>query len=180
MSLPEEPFIRFAGLLSDRERLQALEAATVVVCPSPYESLSLLALEALSVGTPILANARSAVLVEHCVRSNGGLYYADRDEFVECLKLLVGDERLRAAHGPQRPRLRRARTTAGMSCSASTSGCSRRSGTRGSYLSSSSAAGAIEPATPRRQRGSAGGRRRAGSAPLPLPCASAAGGCRTA
>ena len=52
MALPEEPFIRFAGLLSDRERLQALEAATVVVCPSPYESLSLLALEALSVGTP--------------------------------------------------------------------------------------------------------------------------------
>ena len=99
MALPEEPFIRFAGLLSDRERLQALEAATVVVCPSPYESLSLLALEALSVGTPVLVNARSAVLVEHCVRSNGGLYYADRDEFVECLKLLVGDARLRAALG---------------------------------------------------------------------------------
>jgi glycosyltransferase involved in cell wall biosynthesis len=99
MALPEAPFIRFAGRLSDRERLQALEAATVVVCPSPYESLSLLALEALSVGTPILANARSAVLVEHCVRSNGGLYYADRDEFVESLKLLVGDDALRAALG---------------------------------------------------------------------------------
>ena len=99
MSLPEEPFIRFAGLLSDRERLQALEAATVVVCPSPYESLSLLALESLSVGTPVLVNARSAVLVEHCVRSNGGLFYADRDEFVECLNLLVRDERLRADLG---------------------------------------------------------------------------------
>ena len=99
MSLPEDPFVRFAGLLSDRERLQALEAATVVVCPSPYESLSLLAIEALSVGTPILANARSPVLVEHCVNSNGGLYYADRDEFVECLRLLVGDARLRAALG---------------------------------------------------------------------------------
>jgi glycosyltransferase involved in cell wall biosynthesis len=99
MVLPEEPFIRFAGRLSDRERLQALEAATVVVCPSPYESLSLLALEALSVGTPVLANARCAVLVEHCVRSNGGLFYADRDEFVESLKLLVGDDRLRAALG---------------------------------------------------------------------------------
>jgi glycosyltransferase involved in cell wall biosynthesis len=99
MAIPEEPFIRFAGLLSDRERLQALEAATVVSCPSPYESLSLLALEALSVGTPVLANARSAVLIEHCVRSNGGLYYADRDEFVEALKLLIGDERLRAALG---------------------------------------------------------------------------------
>jgi glycosyltransferase involved in cell wall biosynthesis len=99
MSLPEEPFVRFAGLLSESERLQALEAATVVVCPSPYESLSLLALEALSVGTPILVNARSAVLVEHATRSNGGLWYADRDEFVEALKRLVGDEPLRRALG---------------------------------------------------------------------------------
>jgi glycosyltransferase involved in cell wall biosynthesis len=99
MSLPEDPHVRFAGLLSERERVQALEAATVVACPSPFESLSLLALEALSVGTPILANARSEVLVEHCIRSNGGLYYANRDEFVECLKLLTGDAQLRAAMG---------------------------------------------------------------------------------
>jgi glycosyltransferase involved in cell wall biosynthesis len=99
MSLPEDPAVRFAGLLSDSEKLQALEAATVVVCPSPYESLSLLALESLSVGTPVLVNARSAVLVEHAKRSNGGLWYADRDEFVEALKLLVGDETLRRTLG---------------------------------------------------------------------------------
>jgi glycosyltransferase involved in cell wall biosynthesis len=99
MPLPEEPFIRFAGRLSDQERLQALEAATVVVVPSPYESLSLLALESFAVGTPVLANARSEVLVDHCHRSNAGLYYADRDEFTECLKLLVADHRLRAAMG---------------------------------------------------------------------------------
>jgi len=99
MPVPEEPFIRFAGLLSERERLQALEAATVVVVPSPYESLSLLALESFAVGTPILANARSDVLVEHCRTGNAGLYYADRDEFVECLKLLMADARLRAALG---------------------------------------------------------------------------------
>jgi glycosyltransferase involved in cell wall biosynthesis len=99
MSLPEAPFIRFAGLLSDHERAQALEAATVVVCPSPYESLSLLALEALAAGTPILVNARSPVLVEHCLRSNGGLYYADGDEFTEALKLLLDDARLREVLG---------------------------------------------------------------------------------
>jgi glycosyltransferase involved in cell wall biosynthesis len=75
MPLPEEPFINFAGMLSDQERLQALEAATVVVCPSPYELLSLIALESLAVGTPILCNARSDVLVDHCLRSNGGLFY---------------------------------------------------------------------------------------------------------
>jgi glycosyltransferase involved in cell wall biosynthesis len=99
MPLPEEPFVRFAGRLSDRERLEALEAATVVVCPSPYESLSLLALEAFSVGTPILVNARSEVLVDHCRQSQGGLYYSNSDEFVECLTTLVRDESLRAAMG---------------------------------------------------------------------------------
>ena len=99
MPLPEEPFINFAGMLSEQERLQALEAATLVVCPSPYESLSLIALESLAVGTPILCNARSDVLVDHCLRSNGGLFYRDRDEFVACVKLLVADERLRAAMG---------------------------------------------------------------------------------
>ena len=99
MPLPEEPFIRFAGRLSDQERLQALEAATVVVVPSPYESLSLLALESFAVGTPVLANARSEVLVEHCHTSNAGLFYADRDEFTEALKLLIADHRLRAGMG---------------------------------------------------------------------------------
>jgi glycosyltransferase involved in cell wall biosynthesis len=47
----------------------------------------------------VLCNARSDVLVDHCLRSNAGLFYADRHEFVECLKLLVADERLRAAMG---------------------------------------------------------------------------------
>ncbi len=99
MQLPEERWIRFAGLLSERERLQALEAATVVIVPSPYESLSLLALEAFAVGTPVLANARSEVLVDHCVRSNAGLFYADRDEFVEALRLLLSDAALRDTMG---------------------------------------------------------------------------------
>lgn len=99
MQLPEVPWVKFAGLLSERERLQALEAATVVVVPSPFESLSLLALEAMAVGTPVLCNGRSEVLVEHCLKSNAGLYYQERDEFIECTKLLLADERLRRAMG---------------------------------------------------------------------------------
>ena len=99
MQLPEVPWVRFAGLLSERERLQALEAATVVVVPSPFESLSLLALEAMAVGTPVLCNARADVLVDHCHRSNAGLYYQDRDEFIECTKLLLADDRLRERMG---------------------------------------------------------------------------------
>jgi glycosyltransferase involved in cell wall biosynthesis len=99
MQIPEVPWVQFAGLLSERERLHALEAATIVVVPSPFESLSLLALEAMAVGTPVLCNARSEVLVEHCLKSNAGLFYANRDEFIECAKLLLADERLRRAMG---------------------------------------------------------------------------------
>src|SRR5690606_19256514 len=91
--------VRFAGLLPDAERLHALEAAHVVVVPSPYESLSLLALEAFAVGTPVLANARSEVLVDHCRRSNAGLFYEDRWEFGEALNLLMHDRALADAMG---------------------------------------------------------------------------------
>ena len=99
MPIPNESFIRFAGMLPETERLEALEAATVVIVPSPYESLSLLALESFAVGTPILANARSDVVMDHCQRSNAGLYYENREEVVECLKLLMNNSDLRTKMG---------------------------------------------------------------------------------
>jgi glycosyltransferase involved in cell wall biosynthesis len=99
MPLPGVPWVRFLGLLSERERLDALAAAAIVVVPSPYESLSLLALEAMAVGTPVLCNAHSDVLVDHCKRSNAGLFYADREEFMECTQLLLGDRGLRERMG---------------------------------------------------------------------------------
>ena len=99
MPLPGVSWLLFAGLLSERDRLTALTAATIVVVPSPLESLSLLALEAMAVGTPVLCNARADVLVDHCRRSQAGLFYSSRDEFVECTKLLVADSRLRERMG---------------------------------------------------------------------------------
>jgi glycosyltransferase involved in cell wall biosynthesis len=99
MPLPEDPSVRFAGMLSEAERAEALEAATVVVVPSPHESLSLLALEAMAVGTPLLVNGRSDVLVDHCRKSQAGLFYGSGDEFTEALKVLLADDRLRAQMG---------------------------------------------------------------------------------
>ena len=42
---------------------------------------------------------RAAVLVEHCLKSNAGLFYSNREEFVECAKLLLADDRLRERMG---------------------------------------------------------------------------------
>ena len=99
MGLPPVPGLRYLGYVSEEEKQAALATATAVVCPSPYESLSIALLEAFALGTPGLANAASAVLKEHCLRSNGGLFYADGDEFVEALDRLVHDQGLRRALG---------------------------------------------------------------------------------
>ena len=135
MPLPDDPHVRFAGMLPDEERLHALEAATVVVVPSPHESLSLLALEAFAVGTPVLANARAEVLVEHCRQSNAGLYYADRWEFVEGLKLLMRDDPAARARWDRTARPTSTGTTAGARFCPSTSGCSHGCAVRDRYAS---------------------------------------------
>ena len=91
--------IRLPGVLPDRERMTAYEAADVLIAPTPEDLLAQPVLESLAVGTPVLASTRSPAAVDHCVRSGGGLYYANRDEFVEALRLLTTDQRLRERLG---------------------------------------------------------------------------------
>jgi len=99
MELPDVPGLRHLGYLPESEKQAAMAAASVVVCPSAYESLSIALLEGFAARRPGLVNAASAVLREHCLRSNGGLFYADGDEFVEGLDRLLRDEGLRRAMG---------------------------------------------------------------------------------
>lgn len=99
MKVPEEPYLRMPGVLPDRERMIAYEAAEVTIAPDPDDLLGLSVLESLAVGTPVLASARNETAVEHCRRANAGLYYANRDEFVDALRLLMTNSRLRERLG---------------------------------------------------------------------------------
>jgi glycosyltransferase involved in cell wall biosynthesis len=99
MRVPDERYIRMAGVLPDRERMTAYEAADVTLAPAADDLLSQSLLESLAVGTPVLASARNEAAVEHCRRSNGGLYYGTRDEFVEALRLMMTNTRLREKLG---------------------------------------------------------------------------------
>jgi glycosyltransferase involved in cell wall biosynthesis len=99
MPEPRQEGVRYLGFLSEEEKSTAMAGAAAVVCPSPYESLSIVLLEGLALGTPGLVNAGSAVLKEHCLRSNAGLFYEDADEYGEALDLLVRNGELRAALG---------------------------------------------------------------------------------
>jgi len=88
------------GRVDERTKWNALAAATIVCVPSAYESLSLAALEAWSVGTPILANGASAVVVGQCRRANAGLWYATEAEFVQLARTsLFGHARTLGMNG---------------------------------------------------------------------------------
>ena len=85
IDVPRHPRIRHLGFASDRDKFDALAAADLLIMPSYFESLSMVALEAWALGRPVLANAKCDVLKGQCVRSNAGLYYGNYEEFVEAL-----------------------------------------------------------------------------------------------
>lgn len=99
MKLSEEPYLRLAGVLPDRERMAAYEAAEVTIAPASDDLLAQPLLESMAVGTPVLANAANVAAVEHCRRANGGLYYANREEFSDALRLMMSNNRLRESLG---------------------------------------------------------------------------------
>ena len=94
------PWLHVTGFVSEQEKHDAIAGATVVVVPSPYESLSLALLEAWAHGRPTLANADSPVLVGQSRRSGGGLWYRDGAEYAVMLDLLA---RVAPARGRDRP-----------------------------------------------------------------------------
>jgi glycosyltransferase involved in cell wall biosynthesis len=76
------------GPVDDASKWDALAACDVLVLPSRYASLSMVALEAWAMGKPVLANAQSAAVAGQIARSGGGLTYATDREFAGALASL--------------------------------------------------------------------------------------------
>lgn len=99
IEIPKHNKITYLGFVSEEEKASLLKGSVFLVMPSPYESLSLVTLEAMASGIPVLVNGECDVLKGHCVRSNGGLWYDNYEEFVGCSKLLSSDDSLRSRLG---------------------------------------------------------------------------------
>jgi glycosyltransferase involved in cell wall biosynthesis len=99
MKVPEQRHVVLGGVLPDRERMAAYEAADVTITPAADDLLAQGALESLAVGTPVLTSARNETATGHCVKASAGLFYSSREEFVEALDLLARNTRLREALG---------------------------------------------------------------------------------
>lgn len=97
MSIPD--WVTTTGFISDQQRADLLAAAEVVVLPSPYESLSLVALEAWRAGRPTLGNARAQVVAGQTARSGGGLLYTGPETYGRQLTRLAANPAEREAMG---------------------------------------------------------------------------------
>ena len=90
------------GFVPAQDKLDAYAAALALCQPSLMESFSIVMMEAWLAGAPALVHAGCAVTREHCLASNGGLYFGEYFEFVEAVELLCRDGELRdrlAANG---------------------------------------------------------------------------------
>lgn len=101
MEVPSHPQIRPLGFVPPHLRETLLGSARALIMPSPYESLSLVLLEAWNHGVPALVNGGCKVLKGQTLRANGGLYYHHANEFIEALTLLATDEALALQLGAQ-------------------------------------------------------------------------------
>ena len=97
LPIPDHPRIRHLGFLDDQDKFDALAASDLLLMPSYYESLSMVALEAWALGKPVLANGKCEVLRGQCIRSQAGLYYETQAEFIETLRALSESRGLNAA-----------------------------------------------------------------------------------
>jgi glycosyltransferase involved in cell wall biosynthesis len=100
MVVAASPRVRLTGFLGGAERDALVAGAAALVMPSRRESLSLVLLEALALGVPVLANARCEPLADHLRLSGAGeAYRGARALRAGLLRALARDAAERASLG---------------------------------------------------------------------------------
>lgn len=95
LSVADRKWIHDLGVLPEQEKYDAMAGALLFCHPSSLESLGIVVLESWLALTPVLVNARSEVLRDHCQRSGGGLWFGNYPEFEEEFLYLMQQEELR-------------------------------------------------------------------------------------
>ena len=89
MKIPEDPGIISLGFVSEEMKYAVMRDAKALVLFSRFESLSIVLLESMMMGRPVLVSGHSEVLKGHCVRSGVGLYFMNYYEFDRALNWLL-------------------------------------------------------------------------------------------
>ena len=91
----EDALVKLVGYIPDEDIKPLIEAAELIIVPSRFESLSILLLQGFASKKPVLVNGHCPVLLDHIIKSNGGLYYMDKNEFIFALDLLLHRKEIR-------------------------------------------------------------------------------------
>jgi len=92
MEVPQHGDIISLGYVDEEEKFRLIAESEFVVNASPYESLSIVLLEAWSLNKPVLVTEKSEVMVGQSQRSGGGLWYSDYNDFEKKVLILLEDE----------------------------------------------------------------------------------------
>ena len=100
MKVPADPDIIPLGFVSEEMKFAVMRDAFALVLASRFESLSMVVLESMLMGRPVLVSGHCAVLRGHAVRSGAGLYFETYGEFAGCVRRLeTHPEEYRAMRG---------------------------------------------------------------------------------
>ncbi len=89
MKIPEDPAIISLGFVSEEMKYAVMQQAFALVLCSRFESFSIVVLESMMMGRPVLVSGHCEVLKGHCLRSNAGLYFNNYLEFEGTLNYLL-------------------------------------------------------------------------------------------
>ena len=89
MKIPDRKDIIPLGFVSEEEKYSLIKNCKFLVLASEFESLSMVVLESLAYGKPVLVNGNCKVLQGHCHRSNAGLYFRNYFEFEGAVDYLL-------------------------------------------------------------------------------------------
>jgi glycosyltransferase involved in cell wall biosynthesis len=87
--LPQHRGIVYTGFVDDSDRDALIAGAAVSVVCSKHESLSMVTLESMALGTPVIVNGRSDVLRGHIEASGAGLVYGRQVPLVTALRKML-------------------------------------------------------------------------------------------
>lgn len=99
MDIPKDPNVSYLGFLSEEDKFAVMKEAKLLIVPSEFESLSMVLLESLYLGVPVLVNAKCEVLKQHCLRGDVGKFYYGYQDFEGNLNTLLSNNNLRTQLG---------------------------------------------------------------------------------